>query len=124
MAGRRGELQEDARFRILRLLQQNPEMSQRDLADAVGIGLGSVNYCLNALVEKGLVKLGNFSAAEDKRRYAYILTRKGMAEKVVLTQRFLRRKMAEYDTLKAEIDELHEEIELATKLEPSSLDKN
>ena len=111
MAGKRGELQEDARFRILRLLQHNPEMSQRDLADAVGIGLGSVNFCLKALIDKGMVKLGNFSAAEDKRRYAYILTRKGMAEKADLTRRFLNRKMAEYEALKFEIDALREEIE-------------
>lgn len=123
MAGRRGELREDARFRILRLLQDNPEMSQRDLADAVGIGLGSVNFCLNALVDKGLVKLGNFSANRDKRRYAYVLTPKGIAEKSALTRRFLKRKLAEYDALREEIEALRSEIEPAPGIEPASLDK-
>lgn len=120
MAGRRNELQEDARFRILRLLQQNPEMSQRDLADAVGIGLGSVNFCLSALIDKGLVKLGNFSAAEDKRRYAYVLTRRGIAEKARLTKRFLARKVAEYDALKIEIEALKDEVEGEAGARPAS----
>lgn len=111
MPSRRDATQEDARFRILRILQQNPEMSQRELSDAVGIGLGSVNYCINAMVEKGFVKLGNFSAAHDKRRYAYVLTPKGLAEKAQLTKRFLIRKTAEYEALKIEIEALHQEIE-------------
>lgn len=111
MAGKREELQEDARFRILRLLQQNPEMSQRDLADAVGIGLGSVNFCINALIEKGMVKLSNFSAADDKRRYAYMLTRKGVAEKAKLTRRFLERKLDEYEALQVEIETLKSEMD-------------
>lgn len=79
-------------------------MSQRDLARAVGVSTGGVHYVLGALLEKGLVKLGNFSAAEDKRRYAYVLTPKGIAAKADLTKRFLARKMAEYDLLKAEIE--------------------
>lgn len=87
-------------------------MSQRDIADAVGISVGGVHYCLNALIENGLVKLGNFSAAQDKRRYAYILTPKGLSEKAALTSRFLKRKMEEYETLKAEIDALQNEMEL------------
>ena len=68
MAGQRSKVQEDVRFRVLRFLQENPEMSQRDIAAAVGISVGGVHYCLNALIEKGMVKLGNFSAAQDKRR--------------------------------------------------------
>ncbi|GJL87296.1 MAG: MarR family EPS-associated transcriptional regulator [Minwuia thermotolerans] len=98
-------------FRVLRLLEENPEMSQRDLAQAVGISVGGAHYCLNALIEKGLIKIGNFSAARDKRRYAYILTPKGIAEKSALTGRFLKRKMAEYEALKAEIDALKVELE-------------
>ena len=90
MAGRQSELQEDARFRILRLLEENPEMSQRELADAVGISTGSAHYVLGALIERGLVKLGNFSASQDKRRYAYVLTPKGVAEKAAITRRFRR----------------------------------
>jgi EPS-associated MarR family transcriptional regulator len=110
MAGQRSKIQEDVRFRVLRLLHENPELSQRDLAKAVGISNGSAHYLLTALVEKGLIKIGNFTAAQDKRRYAYILTPKGIAEKAAITKRFLERKIQEYDALKAEIAELHEEL--------------
>ena len=85
-------------------------MSQRELAEAVGISVGSAHYVLSALVERGLVKLGNFSASEDKRRYAYILTPKGLAEKAAITTRFLARKLEEYEALKLEIEELKAEI--------------
>jgi EPS-associated MarR family transcriptional regulator len=109
MAGQRSKLQEDTRFRILRLLQENPELSQRDLAKAVGSSVGGIHYILNALIETGLVKLGNFTAAEDKRRYAYILTPKGVAEKAKITKRFLVRKIEEYEAIKAEIEALSAE---------------
>ncbi len=118
MAGQRSKAQEDLRFRVLRLLQENPEMSQRDIAAAVGISVGGVHYCLNALIEKGMVKLGNFSAAQDKRRYAYILTPKGLSEKAALTSRFLKRKMEEYETLKEEIGTLQNEIALGADMAP------
>lgn len=85
-------------------------MSQRELADAVGVSVGGMHYVLNALIEKGLVKLGNFTAAEDKRRYAYKLTLKGIAEKAALTRRFLKRKMEEHEALKAEIESLSAEL--------------
>ena len=111
MAERRTKMQEDVRFRVLRLLQDNPELSQRELAAKVGISVGGVHYVLNALVEKGLVKLGNFTASEDKRRYAYILTPKGVAEKARIAKRFLSRKIDEYQELKAEIEELRLEVE-------------
>lgn len=111
MTSKRTKLQEDTHFRVLRLLQENPEMSQRELAEAVGVSVGGVHYVLNALINKGLVKLGKFSAAEDKRRYAYILTAKGISEKAAITRRFLARKMEEYEALKAEIDALTSEIE-------------
>ncbi len=110
MAGQRSKMQEDVHFRILRLLQDNPEMSQRELAEAVGISTGGVHYVLNALVEKGLVKLGNFSAAEDKRRYAYVLTPKGIAERATLTKRFLARKIKEYEALREEINKVQQEV--------------
>lgn len=85
-------------------------MSQRELAAAVGVSVGGIHYVLNTLIDKGLVKLGNFTAAEDKRRYAYILTAKGLAEKAVLTSRFLIRKIEEYNALKAEIEALRDEL--------------
>ena len=110
MAGQRSKIQEDVRFRVLRLLHENPELSQRDLANAVGISNGSAHYLLSALLDKGLIKLGNFTAAQDKRRYAYILTPKGIAEKAAITKRFLERKIQEYDALKAEIEALRDEL--------------
>lgn len=116
--GRRTDLREDVRFRILRLLQANPEMSQREMSDALGVSLGGVNYCLKALLDKGLVKIGNFSAAPDKRRYAYILTPKGIVEKGRLTRGFLRRKMAEYEALQAEIETVKAEMEVDSEPSP------
>ena len=109
MTERRRELREDARFRVLRLLEVNPELSQRDLAAAAGISVGGAHYVLSALIETGLIKLGNFSAASDKRRYAYILTPKGVAEKAMTTKRFLARKVEEYEAIKAEIEALSAE---------------
>ena len=100
-------------------------MSQRDLAQAVGISTGSVHYVLKALVDKGFVKLGNFTASEDKRRYAYVLTPKGISERAALTQRFLVRKMAEYEMLKTEIEQIRKEIsrsELAFLSPPTEIE--
>jgi EPS-associated MarR family transcriptional regulator len=106
MTSKRSKLQEDTHFRVLRLLEDNPEMSQREVADRVGISVGGIHYVLNALIAKGLVKLGNFTAAQDKRRYAYILTPQGIAQKAAMTKRFLVRKMDEYEALCEEIEEL------------------
>lgn len=110
MTNQRARLREDAKFRVLRLLQDNPEMSQRELSRAVGISTGGIHYVLSALLDKGLIKLSNFTAAEDKRRYAYVLTRKGIAEKAHLTRAFLARKKAEYEALRAEIEAVQQEI--------------
>lgn len=114
MISKRTKLQEDTHFRVLRLLQENPEMSQRELAAAVGVSVGGMHYVLNALIEKGLVKLGNFSTAEDKRRYAYVLTPKGIARKAALTRSFLVRKMEEYEALKEEIEALQLDLDANT----------
>lgn len=113
MAGQQNKVQDDARFRILRLLEQNPEMSQRDLAHAVGISTGRVHYVLKALVDKGLVKISNFTASEDKRRYAYLLTPEGIATKSWMTRNFMLRKREEYQALKAEIEALEKEVRAA-----------
>lgn len=110
MTSKRAKLQEDTHFRVLRLLQENPEMSQRELAEAVGVSVGGIHYVLNALIDKGLVKLGNFTAAEDKRRYAYVLTPKGIACKAAQTRAFLKRKMEEYEALREEIEALKAEV--------------
>lgn len=98
--------QEDIHFRILRLLDQNPSASQRDIAVALGVSLGGVNYCLRALVAKGHVKIENFQAAKNKLRYVYVLTPEGIAHRAKLAARFIRRKMAEYEAIKAEIESL------------------
>ena len=111
MTSKRTKLQEDTHFRVLRLLQDNPEMSQRELAEAVGVSVGGIHYVLNALIDKGLVKLGNFTAAEDKRRYAYVLTSKGIARRAALTRAFLARKMEEYEALREEIEALQVDLD-------------
>jgi len=90
----------------MRLIEANPSLSQRDIARALGISLGAVNYCLSALIEVGFVKVRNFRASNNKQRYAYILTPKGAAEKAALTAGFLQRKVQEYEALKAEIESL------------------
>lgn len=101
---------EEVALRLMRILQACPEASQRDLARQLGISLGRLNYCLRALVDKGFVKLENFGNSQNKLGYVYLLTPQGIAEKVALTSRFLKRKMHEYDALKLEIEALKAEV--------------
>ena len=108
---------DELRYRLLNYLDAHPEASQRDLAKELGISLGKVNYCLNALVRKGWLKVGNFKKNENKSAYLYVLTKNGIEEKVNVTYQFLRRKMAEYDVLKQEIERLTVEVR---QLEQSS----
>lgn len=119
MPSQRDKLQRDMRFRILRLLESDPQMSQRALSRELGVSLGSVNYCLKALVQKGQLKISNFRASNNKLRYAYVLTPKGVAEKTALTSRFLQGKLKEYDALKAEIESLQEDLELGADMGPA-----
>ena len=111
MTSRRAKLQEDTNFRLMQLLHDNPRISQREMAKALGISFGGINYCLNALVEKGLVKIHNFSQNQNKFGYVYLLTPSGISEKALLTGSFLKRKLQEYEALKAEIKDLQLEIE-------------
>ena len=97
-------------LRLLRLLDTQPELSQRDLSRELGMSLGKVNYCLNALVDKGLVKVGNFRNNDNKLSYAYLLTPRGIKSKATITAQFLQRKMAEYASLKTEIAQLQREV--------------
>ena len=106
MTSRQVNLQEDTNFRVLRLVQDNPNITQRELASTLGISLGGLNYCLQALLEKGWVKIHNFQSSKRKLAYAYLLTPSGIAQKAALTGRFLKRKMHEYEMLKAEIESL------------------
>src|SRR3954454_17975508 len=104
-------LTDEYRYRILKLLENNPTASQRDIARELGVSLGRVNYCLQALVEKGLIKINNFRENESKRAYLYYLTPKGMKEKARVTVRFLSSKLDEYESLKREVAELQREAE-------------
>jgi EPS-associated MarR family transcriptional regulator len=101
---------EQRQLDAMRLLEANPEMSQRELAEALGVSLGAANYCLKALVEKGWLKLENFQNNPNKLGYLYLLTPIGVAAKTTLAARFLRRKLAEYEALKAEIEQLRSEV--------------
>jgi len=113
LASRRDEQQEDVRLRVMRLIGENPEVSTRQVAEAVGISNGSAYYLLTALVEKGFVKLDNFKNNPRKGQYAYLLTPRGIREKSVLTHRFIERKRQEFVNLKAEIEALEQEVGLA-----------
>ena len=90
---------------ILRQLNKNPGASQRDLADKIGISLGKINYLLNELVKKGLIKVDNFSKNKSKINYIYLLTPKGISTKLNLTIKFMKRKLREYDELKKDLNE-------------------
>ena len=103
-------MQEDTRFRVLSLLESQPDLNQREMAKVLGVSLGGVNYCLRALVAKGLVKMSSFQASENKLAYAYLLTPQGMTEKIALTSRFLKRKKQEYAALRAEIEALQKAV--------------
>lgn len=102
--------QEEIQFEVLRRLHQAPDLSQRALAKELGISLGSINYCFQALVEKGWIKMQNFSQSKHKLRYAYLLTPAGVSEKSKMTAEFLKRKLAEYEALQQEIERLKSEL--------------
>ncbi len=110
MTSRQAKLQEDTYFRAMRILQENPDLTQRELAEKLGISVGGLNYCLNALMEKGMVKMKSFANSKNKFGYIYVLTPTGMTEKASITHRFLQRKMDEYEALKLEIEALKREI--------------
>ena len=103
-------MSEERQLIALRLLEAKPDMTQRELAKAMGISLGAVNYCLKALVEKGWVKLENFQKNPKKLPYLYLLTPSGVSAKATLTAGFLTRKLAEYEALKVEIEQLKNEV--------------
>ena len=108
-------IDEDMHFRLLRLLEAPSQKTQRDISTELGISLGAINYCLKALIQKGEVKINNFRTSDNKLRYAYILTPRGIEAKARLTAGFLQRKMAEYEALQVEIERL--KVELADKPE-------
>jgi EPS-associated MarR family transcriptional regulator len=106
MSSRQKKLQEDTEFRVLRMLETQPDATQRDLADNAGISVGALNYCLKTLIAKGMVKMQNFSESRNKFGYVYVLTPDGLSHRAALTQAFLKRKLAEYAALQLEIESL------------------
>jgi EPS-associated MarR family transcriptional regulator len=101
---------EAARLAVLRLLQQRPDMSQRELSEALGLSLGKTHYVLHSLLDRGLVKAGNFRRSGNKLAYAYVLTPSGLREKLRLTRAFLQRKEAEFEQLQRTITALKNEL--------------
>jgi EPS-associated MarR family transcriptional regulator len=101
---------DDAHLKVLHLLQQQPELSQRQLAEKLGVSLGKANYLLRALLEKGSIKARNFRNSQNKLAYAYVLTPQGIAQKAAMAQGYLQRKTAEYEALRSEIESLQREI--------------
>ena len=106
---------EESHLKVLRLLESDPGLSQRDLSKALGISLGKTNYCMRALLDKGLIKMQNFRNSENKLGYAYLLTPAGIAAKAELTRNFLNIKMQEYEALRMEIEILRTELNSETQ---------
>ncbi len=104
-------LREETYLKVMRLLQENPDLTQRELAEHLDVSVGSVNYCLKALMKKGWVKMKNFIHSKNKFGYVYVLTPTGIVERAELTSKFLVRKVAEYETLKHEIEVLRSEVD-------------
>jgi EPS-associated MarR family transcriptional regulator len=102
---------EETTYKLFKLIEANPELSQRDLAKNMNVSLGKVNYCLRALKEKGLVKVKNFKNNPNKKGYIYVLTPKGVNERMRVTARFLKNKLNEYEKLKKEIEQLQQEAD-------------
>jgi len=99
----------------MRILQENPDPTQRELAEKLGVSVGGLNYCLKDLMDKGWVKMQKFQNSKKKFKYAYLVTPQGIPEKVALTTRFLERKMREYYDLKLEIESLNQDVKSANK---------
>ena len=114
-------LDDETHYKILKLLQDNPRISQRALAEALGVSLGKTNYCLKALIGRGLVKARNFRNSNNKAAYAYFLTPVGIEEKARVAIHFLKRKMAEYEVLEHEIAALRRDLEAQKECETLSI---
>lgn len=106
MTSRQANIKEDNHIRIILILQDNPYLTQRRLAQMLGMNVGGLNYCIHALIYKSFVKMGDFRKCKNNFKYVYLPPSRGIAEKVALTSRFLKRKMEEYDALKVKIEAL------------------
>ena len=105
------KLQDDIRYRLLKPLEAHPEISQRARAEALGVSLGRVNFCLRALIEKGLVEVANFRRSNHKLGYVYLLTPAGLADRIRVTRAFLAQKQSEYEAIQREIEQLRQELQ-------------
>jgi EPS-associated MarR family transcriptional regulator len=112
------QLSDESRYRILRLIEQNPAISQREIARELGISLGKANFCLRALIEKGVLKANSFLNSRNKRAYIYVFTPSGIEEKAKVTLRFLKKKVEEYELLQREIAELKEHARQLRAVDP------
>lgn len=108
-------LTDEYRYKILKILEKNPEISQRDLARELGVSLGRVNFCLKALIDVGLLKVTNFRNSRNKMAYMYLLTPRGVKEKSLITERFLKLKIQEFQALEAEINSLRAEAQTSNQ---------
>jgi EPS-associated MarR family transcriptional regulator len=106
-------LTDEYRYKILKLVESQPEITQRELAKSLGVSLGKANFCLKALVDVGFIKASNFKNSKNKLAYMYLLTPKGVEAKALITINFLKLKLHEYETLQLEIEELRTELQLA-----------
>jgi len=117
-------LQDEITYKLLKTIQNDPHLSQREIAQKMGVSLGKTNYCLKSLLDKGFIKIRNFYKNKKKKAYIYILTPNGIEEKAQVTYRFLQRKINEYENIKAEIESLKSETSLPkdTKVKNSDVD--
>ena len=120
MASRREQQQAETHFKVMRLLDEDPSISTREIARRVGISNGAAYYCVTALVDKGFIKLKNFARSKTKSNYIYQLTPRGLRAKAALTVSFLERKRCEYQDLKLEIERLESELDVEDKSKPNN----
>ena len=109
-------MNDDIHLRVLKIIESSPQITQRELADELGVSLGKANYCLKSLIDKGWLKARNFKNSRNKMAYAYLLTPAGIEEKSAMTIDFMRRKMDEYEALKQEIEQLKSEVQSREKV--------
>jgi len=109
-------IDEETHYHLLKLIQENPHITQRQLAEMMGVSVGKVNYCIKALVDVGHIKLNNFKQSKNKLRYMYVLTPRALKEKAQITMRFLQQKQQQYERLKQEIEELEDQLRSSSSL--------
>ena len=110
-------INQELEYRALKILEQQPDLTQRQLSEALGVSLGKTNYILKSLIDVGWVKLDNFQRSDNKWGYAYLLTPMGVVEKAAITVRFLKKKKQEYDDLQVEIAQLQKEVQLQQEIQ-------